>query len=477
MRAAPSTDRSPPTWWDALIFLVGLLLIVSGSGWLSERPPNWGWVVAGILVAGWGWRNGGWRWLTEMPGTVLAYLLGGGNPQARRYGARLTSEALVYSLFMVVLLLGALLGHSNMLLLVFALLAGALVLNGYATILVLRQVRGRRTLPDMVFAGEPFSVQIELTNRKRWLSSWLLQVEDHLRQGAREHHPNVLFERIPPHSSRFASYQVAASSRGVLDFLSLRISSRYPLGLWERGFELNLPEQLLILPRVGRLTGRFGEALRTQQRTQFDAPARTGVFDEEFHRLREFRPGDSRRAIHWRTTARRNELMVREYQEQHDPEWLLLVELWLPPQPASTDLERLETVISFVATCCTSRARTGRNTGLQLLLCGRQFVSLGEPGQGLTLRDALESLALAEGSSSPATGELATILEQRRGEASRKLFITTHPASWNRLVELWAGLGLSIDAVGLEFECPTSDGVTLGDLFELDPFPVLEAVR
>ncbi|MFN9198025.1 MAG: DUF58 domain-containing protein [Planctomycetaceae bacterium] len=477
MRATPSNDRSPPTWWDALIFVVGLLLIVSGGGWFSQRPPTWGWVTMGILVAGWGWRSGGWRWLTEAPGTVLAYLLGGGNPQARRYGARLTSEALVYSLFMVVLLLGGLLGHSNMLLLVFALLAGSLVLNGYATILVLRQVRGRRTLPDMVFAGEPFSIQIELTNRKRWLSSWLLQVEDHLRQGSHEHHPTVLFERIPPHSSRFASYQVAAPARGVLDFLSLRISSRYPLGLWERGFELNLAEQLLILPRVGRLTGRFREALRTQQRTQFDAPARTGVFDEEFHRLREFRPGDSRRAIHWRTTARRNELMVREYQEQHDPEWLLLVDLWLPPQPGATDLERLETVISFVASCCTSRARTGRNTGLQLSLCGRQFASLGEPGQGLTLRDALESLALAEGSSSPATGHLADILEQRRGESSRKLFISSHPDSQNRLEDLLAGLGLSIDEVGSEFECPASEGVTLEDLFELDPLPGLEAVR
>ncbi|MFN6102942.1 MAG: hypothetical protein ACK5EA_00580 [Planctomycetaceae bacterium] len=40
-----------------------------------------------------------------------------------------------------------------------------------------------------------------------------------------------------------------------------------------------------------------------------------------------------------------------------------------------------------------------------------------------------------------------------------------------------AGLGLSIDEVGSEFECPASEGVTLEDLFELDPLPGLEAVR
>jgi uncharacterized protein (DUF58 family) len=363
-----------------------------------------------------------------------------------------------------------------MLLLVFALLAGALILNGYATILVLRQIRGRRVLPDMVFAGQPFSVQIELTNRKRWLSSWLLLVEDRLRKGPDEHHPSVLFERIPPQSTRVASYQVCVPTRGVLDFLSLRISSRYPLGLWERGFELNLTEGVLILPRVGRLTGGFREALRTQQRTQFDAPARTGVFDEEFHRLREFRPGDSRRAIHWRTTARRNELMVREYQEQHDPEWLLLVDLWLPPQPAPDDLERLETVISFVASCCATRARTGRNTGLQLMVCGRRFVSLGEPGQGLTLRDALESLAVAQGSPTPQTGHLPTILERCREEASRKLFLSSHPHSPTRLEELLRLLDLP-DELGQQFECPGAEGVPLADQFELDPLPGLETLR
>ena len=77
MCAAPSTDRSAPTWFDALIFVVGLLLILSGGGWLSQSQPAWGWVVVGMLVTGWGWRSGGWRWLTEVPGTLIAYLLGG----------------------------------------------------------------------------------------------------------------------------------------------------------------------------------------------------------------------------------------------------------------------------------------------------------------------------------------------------------------------------------------------------------------
>ncbi|MCY2967744.1 MAG: DUF58 domain-containing protein, partial [Planctomycetota bacterium] len=311
-----------------------------------------------------------------------------------RYEARLTKEAVVYTLFMVVMLLGSLFGHSNMLLLVFALMAGAFVLNGQATMSVIRRTRARRMLPDMVFAGEPCAVRIELANRKRWMPSWMVLVEDTVQQGKERLRPSVLFQRVPAREARESSYQLTPGARGRMDFLPLRIASRYPLGLWERGFEIDIEEHVLVFPRIGRLTSRFQEAHRAHQRSQFDAPARGGVFDEEFHRLREFRKGDSRRAIHWRTTARRNELMVREYQEQHDPELLLVLELWLPASPTDKQREAVERIVSFAATCCVTRARATMDTGVQMIVCGSNAEILGEAGFGLPIRAALESLAV-----------------------------------------------------------------------------------
>ena len=46
--------------------------------------------------------------------------------------------------------------------------------------------------------------------------------------------------------------------------------------------------------------------------------------------------------FHWRTTARRGELMVREYDTAPSPELVLVVEPWLPTNPTATDRERLE---------------------------------------------------------------------------------------------------------------------------------------
>ena len=61
----------------------------------------------------------------------------------------------------------------------------------------------------------------------------------------------------------------------------------------------------------------------------------------------EYRPGDAIRRIHWRTSARADELMVREFEENRDEDAALLVDLWSDGKSAP---EYFETVISFVAT-------------------------------------------------------------------------------------------------------------------------------
>lgn len=441
MSATRSGDSPRGTWWHAVLLLAGLALLSRAT-----RPLWNGYdfpesllrlvqssrgllLLLGLVLTGWGFRSGGLRWLWSIPATVMAYAIGGGYRQARHYEARLTREALVYTLFMIVVLLGSLLGHSNMLLLVFALMAGAFVLNGQVTLSVISRTRVRRILPEMAFAGEPCAVRIELANRKPLMPSWMIVVEDAVTHHGEALNPVVLFERVPARSSREASYQVTPGQRGVMRFDHLRIASRYPLGLWERSYEVAVADELLVFPRIGRLTSRYRDSQRAQQRSEFDAPARSGMFDEEFHRLREFRSGDSRRSIHWRTTARRNELMVREYQEQHNPELLLVLELWLPDRPSAADLSRVETAVSFAATCCVERARNSLDTGVQLVVCSREGLAVGETGAGVPLRSALETLAVVAGTASPDWGHAYGILRQRALDPCRKVLVTTRPAS------------------------------------------------
>src|SRR5439155_887264 len=59
-------------------------------------------------------------------------------------------------------------------------------------------------------------------------------------------------------------------------------------------------------------------------------PRRHPAAQSDFHGLRAFRSGDSPHWIHWRTTARLGELMVREFEETPNDSLVLILDAWLP---------------------------------------------------------------------------------------------------------------------------------------------------
>ena len=62
----------------------------------------------------------------------------------------------------------------NMLMLVFAMLVGPFVLNGWITFSMLKRMNVVRRAPRRTMAGDPVSVEIELSNEKNLLSAWLM---------------------------------------------------------------------------------------------------------------------------------------------------------------------------------------------------------------------------------------------------------------------------------------------------------------
>lgn len=110
------------------------------------------------------------------------------------------------------------------------------------------------------------------------------------------------------------TYEVAYDDRGERTLGPATVVARDVLGLFER--ELRVPgrDSVLVYPEVYRLTAWGRQYLtsledlgRSQQR-------------EEFESLREYAPGDSLRDVHWRTTAKRDELIVQEFAAEVEAE-------------------------------------------------------------------------------------------------------------------------------------------------------------
>jgi uncharacterized protein (DUF58 family) len=348
---------------------------------------------------------------------------------ANQYRVRMPREAVIYGLILLVLCAGALLGGSNMLMLVFGLMAGPFVLNGQVTLGILRRLSVARRLPAHATVGESFRVKLTLTNRKWLLSSWMVSVEDAV-QSPREHLlPVVLFACVPPGSTREAFFEICAARRGIYEFGPMRVISRFPLGLMERSIELGEIQTLTVYPRIGRMLPHWRDSVETGEPVCDSAWAASGINNDEFHSLREYRGGDNSRAIHWRTTARRNELMVREYQHSRRHDLLLVVELKLPARPDPADYERVELAVSFASSICVDHLQHTSEASIDLIVCGREtFRGSGWTGSA-ALGEILDRLAVVEGGAADGLTAAARAAAAEDCYRSRKLLITSRPAS------------------------------------------------
>lgn len=100
--------------------------------------------------------------------------------------------------------------------------------------------------------------------------------------------------------------------RGVLDIGPATTVRSDPVGLLRREHSFADVHELFVHPRTTTLP-----ALSTGLLRDLDGEPTSRLVDADmsFHAIREYAPGDSRRQIHWKSTAKTGQLMVRQYEE------------------------------------------------------------------------------------------------------------------------------------------------------------------
>lgn len=402
---------------------MGLVVFELQSGVLRNRiglVAHLGAMLCGMMLSVWGLKD------------VLARF----SPRlaTRGYQFRIPLEGLAYLVIMFVLFVGSILSRSNLLLLVFCVMVGAFVINGWMTFTMLRGVWLSRELPQRIMAGETFLVPLTLENRHAHLSIWLMAMHDSFRSRENWLQGEVLFVRVPPQSQRTAAYQLALKKRGRYEFTHLDVKTRFPLGLVERGVAREDAGVLLVYPRLGHLRSSWRRMLMQSTELVSNSRERNGIFQDEMNRIREFRPGDDRRMIHWRTTARMNELMVCEYQECRDRDLLVIVDAWQPSEPTPDDVEQFERGLRFAATLCMSYLRMSRQSSLKVRLHGRNVDDwLGDSGKQHA-DSLLDAFALLEPATDFNPEHLTDGLSSRSLDDCRILVISPRPAECHEAI-------------------------------------------
>lgn len=351
-------------------------------------------------------------------------------PSLNRYRVRFPREGLIYLAIMVVLFIGSLLGRENRLMLVFAMMAGPFVINGWATFTMLQASGVARSGPCRAMAGELFAVEIAFTNLRPFFSAWMMLVQDELTRDDDEVVvASVLFTHVSPHERQVGHYEARLYRRGRYRLGPLTVGSRFPLGLIERARVFPSRDEILIYPRLGRLRSGWQRELLHASELVTIPQSRAGLYDDEFHRLREYRPGDNPRAIHWRSSARRNELILREYHQSREHNLLIVLDLWAPAVPTAAEVDRVEWALSLAGTLCLEHRRASRESSIRLLASARQQRSWEGQASAASLEELFDVLAILEAGAGDFPESLALEALQHAGPADRILCLSTRPSS------------------------------------------------
>lgn len=111
-------------------------------------------------------------------------------------------------------------------------------------------------------------------------------------------------------------YQVRPVARGVYRYGAINALVSSPIGLVERRFRLDADKEVAVYPSYLQL--RKYELLAISNRLTLAGVKRIRrvAHQSEFERIKEYVPGDDRRTVNWKATARRGRLMVNQFQDE-----------------------------------------------------------------------------------------------------------------------------------------------------------------
>ncbi|KAB1128432.1 DUF58 domain-containing protein, partial [Micromonospora sp. AMSO12t] len=196
--------------------------------------------------------------------------------------------------------------------------------------------------PDRVARGEPAAMTLTVRNAGR-LRAASLVAED--RCGDRAVPVPLL--RLRPGRDTTVRYEVPTARRGVVPVGPLRVTRRDPLGLVALARPYGGTVPVWVHPRVHPLNAVPTGAGRSLDGRVDKVPHGSITFDS----LREYVVGDELRRVHWRTSARVGELMVRENVDTSLPRIVVLLD-----NRAAAHPERLDGVAESFESACEAAA-------------------------------------------------------------------------------------------------------------------------
>ena len=257
----------------------------------------------------------------------------------------------------------------------------------------------RRVHPDRLHVGSEGRIDL-LVENLGGRATPLLAATDWFDEGRRA--ARFLVPPLAAGATARAAYRIPTRRRGRYQVGPLLVRASDPFGLLTRTVANIGEAEVLVRPRIHDIAPPVAVGSRVSAESAAAARRSVGSdLGDEFLTLREYEVGDDLRRVHWRSTARTGELMIR----QNEARWRSNATVVLDVHPDGHDDESFELAVEAAASIVTRLVRLQRRVDV-VTSAGAVLGTGGDPRH-----DVLDRLATV---STDRDDRLATVLEQLR---------------------------------------------------------------
>lgn len=244
---------------------------------------------------------------------------------------KITREGKWYIGILLLIGIAAINTGNNLLYLVVAMLLSLIVVSGVISEHTLRRVSIERTWPKHIFKGSPALARIAITNLKRRFSTFSISVKE---LPVPECDADAVYLlKIDNNETVVKTATYTFKRRGRFSLAGVKVSTRFPFGLFLKGKEERCPDEVIVYPDVSHA--------RLKQHTDIDGASSDGTrpvgkgSGSELYGLREYTLNDPARFIYWRAAARSSKLLVREFERESIKKVTIIFDNYTPTNEAA----------------------------------------------------------------------------------------------------------------------------------------------
>lgn len=255
---------------------------------------------------------------------------------------------------------------NNGLFLTVAMMVAALIVVHLMADLNIRRLAVEVACRRELFANRMGRFELKLRNKSRFFSASLLSVSietgDLEGPGSVAKHRSAPFHilDLDPGTEAVGRLDLIVKRRGPHRIRAVHVGSLFPNGIFRKGrrFEQNL--EILVFPEIFQAA----EGRRDVRGEQGDQPISSPGQGDELYALREYRPGDDPRGIHWKQSARQGELIFRRRSREQNPRLRVFFDNAVGTLESDEEKARFERLVSEAATSAVHHLSRGFEVSL-----------------------------------------------------------------------------------------------------------------